>query len=39
MNDPQMIKDFFLNKEKHYVKYDMLFLNKARIFGEGVAFS
>lgn len=39
VNDPDMMRDYFLSKEQHYVKYDMLFLNKARIFGRGLAFS
>ena len=37
--DPELIKDFYLNQEGNYVKYDLTFKNRARIFGNGVAFA
>lgn len=37
--DPLLIQDFYRDKEDNYVKYELTYKNKARIFGNGVVFA
>lgn len=39
VSDPDIIKDYYVNKEKYYKKLELTYKNKQRIFGAGVAFS
>ena len=39
VNDPELIKDFYLNKEDNYRKLKLTYENQARLFGHGIAFS
>lgn len=37
--DPELIQEYYQKKEDNYVKYELTYKNKARVFGNGVAFA